>query len=181
MILYHFTCGQYLRGIARFGLTVGDVPTDINEGRVGIWLTSALTSGGHGLEGGRLNKKQYRLAVEVNDADPLLVKWTEWAPKHVTEGMLGALHSTASGSNTWWVYFGVLPSSSIRSCVDTATGADIPGWSEVSPVALDHPGVPGWRRHIWHRQLLKKAARGHSAIPLPQYRPRRRRPSGGVV
>jgi hypothetical protein len=86
MILYHFTCGRYLRAIARHGLTVGDVPVDIdrNTGIVAVWLTESPASDGHGLEGSAINKKQYRLGVEVSDADPRLAKWTEWASKNAT-------------------------------------------------------------------------------------------------
>jgi hypothetical protein len=40
--LYHFTSRHHLHGVGRFGLTVGDVPTNIHrwEGRCGVWLTS---------------------------------------------------------------------------------------------------------------------------------------------
>ena len=43
MVLYHFTAGEYLRGIAEYGLTVGDVPTDFNrlKSKVGVWFTTS--------------------------------------------------------------------------------------------------------------------------------------------
>ncbi|MEN0116735.1 MAG: hypothetical protein AAGD15_08425 [Agrobacterium cavarae] len=48
MLLYHFTSLYYLRGISQYGLTVGDVSTDIErfEGRVGVWLTCSPTPDG---------------------------------------------------------------------------------------------------------------------------------------
>ncbi len=37
MLLYHFTSLYHLRGISQYGLTVGDIPTDIDrfKGRIG--------------------------------------------------------------------------------------------------------------------------------------------------
>jgi hypothetical protein len=164
MILYHFTCGRYLRGIARHGLTVGDVPVDIdkNTGTVAVWLTASLASDGHGLEGSAINKMQYRLGVEVSDADPRLAKWTEWASKNATARTIAALRAAdGDGDDSWWVYFGCIPPSAI-TCVETSTGAEISDWGNASPAALDLPGVPYWNRHAWHRQLLKKVARASS-------------------
>jgi hypothetical protein len=84
--LHHFTSWYHLHGIGRFGLTIGDVPTDIDrwEGRCGVWLTSDAPARGHGLEGGSVDKSRYRLTVEVSEDDPALVKWTEWAGKNAT-------------------------------------------------------------------------------------------------
>jgi hypothetical protein len=173
MILYHYTSGYHLRGIARYGLTVGDVPTDIEQakGRVGVWLTSAPTGGGHGLEGSTVDKKQYRLAVEVPEDSPLLVKWLDWAPGNVTPNTIEALHSTAAehdgeGPASWFVFFGVLAPNAIRSCSNTLTGEQIKNWCELPvPNPLDamamkaKKGVPAWRRDAWHRQLIKSTTK----------------------
>ena len=166
MILYHYTSACHLRAIARHGLTVGDVPTDIHRGggRIGVWFTSAPTPGGHGLEGSAVDKKQYRLAVEVPDDSPLLVRWSEWAPKNATAETIGALHSKAAehegeGPASWYVFFGVLQPSTIRLCVETATGTEVENWGEVSPSEMDLPAVPAWHRHAWHRKLLKSIYR----------------------
>jgi hypothetical protein len=82
MRLYHFTSEHHLHGIARFGLTVGDVPTDIHQwkGRCGVWLTSNDAARGHGLEGSSTDKSRYRLMVEVDGDDPALVKWQRTSP-----------------------------------------------------------------------------------------------------
>lgn len=74
MLLYHFTSLYHLRGISQYGLTVGDVPTDIErfKGRIGIWLTSSPTPDGHGLEGSFTNKKQFRLLVDVPEDEALV-------------------------------------------------------------------------------------------------------------
>lgn len=166
MILYHYTSARHLRAIARHGLTVGDVPTDIRRGRgrVGVWFTSAATAGGHGLEGSAVNKKQYRLAVEIPDDSPLLVRWSDWAPKNATAETIGALHSTAAehegeGPASWYVFFGVLQPAAISSCVETTTGAEVDNWGEVSPPEMDIKAVPAWRRDAWHRQLIKQVDR----------------------
>jgi hypothetical protein len=74
MILYHFTSARHLRPISRYGLTVGDVPTDLDRwrGRIGVWLTSSSVPYGHGLEGSTGEKGAYRLSVSVADDSPLL-------------------------------------------------------------------------------------------------------------
>lgn len=158
MLLYHFTSLRKLRGIARYGLTVGDVPTDIerHRGRVGVWLTSAESAVGHGLEGSRYNKSECRLTVEVPDGSPLLVKWSDWAPGNVVEDTVKRLHATAKSFESWYIYFGVLPPASIRACMATATDDDIPKWGEISELESDE-GVPVWRRNAWHRHLIKHA------------------------
>jgi hypothetical protein len=168
MKLYHYTSPHYLRGIARYGLTVGDVPTNLqrNLGRVGVWLTSAITASGHGLENSIHNKTQYRLTVEVPENSSNLVKWSEWAPKHVTAETVKGLHETAAGYESWYVFFGVIESVDISSCTETMTGTEVSNWGEVSPADLDMKGVPAWRRDAWHRQLLKKVDRALKATSV---------------
>lgn len=40
MRLHHFTSERHLRPIAKFGLTVGDVPTDLRRGAArGVWAS----------------------------------------------------------------------------------------------------------------------------------------------
>lgn len=80
MNLLHFTSHRKLRGISQFGLTVGDVPTDIrrNRGRCGVWLTSSPAPVGHGLNGNPIDKQAIRLAVELPDNAPLLFRRTDW-------------------------------------------------------------------------------------------------------
>jgi hypothetical protein len=159
MILYHFTSSRNLHGIARYGLTVGDVPSDIerHRGRVGVWLTSAETAGGHGLEGSAHNKKEYRLTVEVPDDAPQLVKWSDWLHGNVTDHSVERLHTTAPGHESWYIFFGVIPPDSVRSCTATATGAELLDWGEAKPWSA--PGTPAWRRDAWQRQLLKRVKR----------------------
>lgn len=172
MILYHYTSARHLRGIAKYGLTVGDVPTDIrrNRGRVGIWLTSAETAGGNGLEGSAVDKTQYRLAVELPDGSPHLVRWIEWAQKNATPDTVAALHATAEkyegqGPDSWYIFFGVIQPFAIRSCVEVVTNTNIENWSEMSPPELDMKAVPAWRREAWHRHLLKQIDRALESGP----------------
>jgi hypothetical protein len=158
MLLYHFTAGPYLRGISKHGLTVGDVPTDIerSKGKIGVWLTTSESASNHGLEGSRNTKGQYRLSVLVPDDSPLLAKWTQWAPQNVTAKSVEALHKSAAGFDTWYVYFGVIRADAIIGCVDTFTGSNIEDWGEVSPRELDVPAVPPWRRDAWQRGMLSE-------------------------
>jgi hypothetical protein len=166
--LYHFTSQHHLPGIARHGLTVGDVPTDIqrNLGRVGIWLTSTACPVGHGLEGSTVNKKQMRLLVELDDADPALAHWPKWAIEHATPATIQALHRSAAGFETWWIYFGHIASTSVRECIDLSIGQPT-GWPDI-PAVAGQPGVPYWRRHAWHKALIKKVKRHVNARTIGQ-------------
>jgi hypothetical protein len=126
MILFHYTSGNALRPIAKhgLGLTVGDVPTDIKRGRgvIGVWLTTHETPLGHGLEGSVKDKLRFRLSVDIEDSDPALHRWTEWATANVTPETLEILHGVASGFESWFVYFGWIKQERIAEVTDTATG-----------------------------------------------------------
>jgi hypothetical protein len=159
MKLYHFTSHRHLYGIARHGLTVGDVPTDIhlNKGRCGVWLTSDEHPYGHGL-GGAADKTQYRLTVNAPENSGL-VRWTEWAPKNATPETIRLCHATASRFQSWYIYFGVIDRSAIAECVDMRTGQAVENWADRSPSPMDVEPVPADRRDRWHKKLLKKMAR----------------------
>ena len=163
MHLYHFTDCHHLHGVGRFGLTIGDVPTDIHrwEGRCGVWLTSDDTAHGHGLEGSPLDKSRYRLTVGIAEDDPSLEKWIEWSAKNVTPVTIRFLHAAASGFNTWYVYFGVIDPAKIEACTDMQTGLAIENWRE-TPEGNVRP-VPPERRHVWHKKLMKKLRRQTAA------------------
>jgi hypothetical protein len=100
MAFYHYTSGHVLRAIARHGITVGDVPTDIHRfrGRIGAWLTSSdsATPRSLGLAGSGINKGAYRLTVEIHKPSSLLVRWVDWAPLNVTPETMKMLHDAAS-------------------------------------------------------------------------------------
>jgi hypothetical protein len=164
MKLYHFTAGNYLRGIAEHGLTVGDVPTDMARfaGKVGVWFTTSPTPIGHGLEGGRLNKKRFRLHVDLPVETPALFKWTDWETHHVTPETQRALRICRPGdddyqADSWYVLFGHLKPKNIVSVVDTSTGTDVEDWPNVWPADDSLPGVPYWRREAWQKRTLKRA------------------------
>ncbi|MBY2908576.1 hypothetical protein [Rhizobium leguminosarum] len=119
MELYHFTSSAHLRGIHKFGLTVGDVVTDIErlDGRIAVWLTSSPSAEGHGLGGSAVDKSEFRLTVKVPE-DERLVRWFDWAPGNATE--LTRRHLVAAGghsSETWYLFFGWLPPSLITEVI----------------------------------------------------------------
>ena len=159
MKLYHFTSALHLGGIGLYGLTVGDVPTNLakNAGRCGVWLTSDSNPEGHGL-GGVADKKRFRLTVDAPD-NGLLVRWVEWAAKYATPDTVRNLHSTAPGFNSWYVYFGVIDRSAIIECVDIQTGGEVKNWADRPPSPSDVKPVPPWRRAAWHKRLLKDVAK----------------------
>jgi hypothetical protein len=162
MNLFHFTNYRKLRGISQFGLTVGDVPTDVrrNKGRCGVWLTSSPAPVGHGLTGNAIDKQAIRLTVKIAENAPLLFRWTDWAKRNATSETIAALRDgDGARDETWFVYFGVLPSASIIECLNIATGEIVAEWPNVAESPLDLPGVPSWRRESWHKNLLKKVAK----------------------
>jgi hypothetical protein len=166
--LYHFTSRDRLPGIAKYGLTVGDVPTDIakHSGRVGVWLTTAKTSGGHGLEVPAglkvptelegLGKTRFRLEVEIPYGSPSLHQWTEWAQENCTVTTIEALHTTATSFDTWYVYFGVIRPEAIVACVDMQSDEAMLDWTLLPQRPGDPPGVPAWRRDAWQAKMLKQ-------------------------
>ncbi|MBS7737915.1 MULTISPECIES: hypothetical protein [unclassified Chelatococcus] len=167
MTFYHYTAAEYLRPIAKYGLTVGDVPTDLAKykGRVGVWLTTSDQPNGHGLEGTRaVNKRRFRLTVEPPPNVPL-VKWTEWAPGHVTPVTISNLRANNGRcEDTWHVVFGHIPASCIVAVHDLSTGCEVPDWGDYIPEHESLPGTPFWRREAWQRKTLGGVRRRDRAL-----------------
>lgn len=160
MLLYHFTSRQHLRGISQYGLTVGDVPTDLfnNQGRCGIWLTSSDQAEGHGLSGSLVDKTRFRLRVEVPESKAL-VRWIDWSKTHCTKETIRRLQETAKSFDSWFVYFGIINPSDIRECIDLQHKAPFDQWPAIIPAPDDRPGVAPDGRRKWHRKLLKSVRR----------------------
>jgi len=134
MILYHFTCVEYLESIRREGLNRGDVPTRFKGPlfeTTAVWFTTDPKPEGHGLyeakiltdedrrsylevfgdlpaEGSRyFNKKAVRITVIIPSNDRRLVRWLTWGHKHCEPGLYDAL-SKGNRHKTWWLYFGTV-------------------------------------------------------------------------
>ncbi len=138
MILYHFTAGEYLRGIAECGLTVGDVPTNFKglKSKVGVWLTTSEIAEGHGLDGSALQKKRFRLKVDVPE-DKNLVRWVDWAHDNVTKQTREGLKGAGGGqSSTWLIYFGKIDPARIIEVVNTISGSLVDDWRTCWPENL---------------------------------------------
>jgi hypothetical protein len=111
VILYHYSAGEYLHAIAKHGLTVGDVPTNIMAGlgKIGVWLSSADHPGGNCLGGSATDKSRFRSPVEVTPEDPCLVRWTDWRGRNVTAQTIEFLERSSDAMpQNWWVYFGLI-------------------------------------------------------------------------
>tara|TARA_R110002124_G_scaffold144122_15_gene309054 strand:- start:923 stop:1429 length:507 start_codon:yes stop_codon:yes gene_type:complete len=163
MLLYHYTAGENLRGIAKEGLTVGDVPTDLikSKGRIGVWFTTSKNADGHGLDGSKVDKTRFRLAVEIPET-PLLVRWSEWAKTNVTAFTRKRLDDAIdghSGSADWWVCFGWVRPDQIDNVFDMATGEELPDWHLAWPEINSRPGIPFRQRDAWQRRMLKEIKR----------------------
>jgi hypothetical protein len=123
MILYHFTAGPYLRAISKYGLTVGDVPTDLKrwKGRIGVWLTSPERAGGTGLKD----------RARQNSIPPFCRSTARYGFIGAMDGLGTAerytRHNQSAASQRnfirdWYVYFGVVRPDRIVECMDTVTG-----------------------------------------------------------
>ncbi|MER8862727.1 hypothetical protein NKI19_03265 [Mesorhizobium sp. M0751] len=157
LTLYHFTAAEMLRGIGLHGLTVGDVPTDINKlrGLIGVWFTTSPEPSNHGLEESALDKRRYRLTVELPAEMPNLHRWTEWSKRFVKPETVSILHSVATGWDTWYIVLGIVRPDTIVACHDTRTGELVPNWRDVSTNMSDDMAVPPWRRQAWQKRMLK--------------------------
>lgn len=162
MILYHFTSAQHLRAIGKHGLTVGDVPTDISrgKGRVGVWLTTADSPVGHGLEGSSVDKTAYRLKISVKPDSTVLRRWLDWSKENVTPETIELLHrTTGARPETWFIYFGIIEPAAILECFAVREGRVVENWADHLSPALCVRGIPAWRRDAWQRQMLKRVRR----------------------
>lgn len=99
-----------------------DAPRHHARANSGEQLTSDGAARGHGLGGSVTDKSRYRLTVDVSTDEPALVKWTEWAERNATPATIRALHATATASDSWYVFFGVIDPTKIDECVDMHTG-----------------------------------------------------------
>lgn len=165
MQLYHYTSAYHLRGIGQYGLTVGDVPTDMDlvEGRVGVWLTSSPTPDGHGLRGSAVYKSGFRLTVDVPVNGPLH-RWIDWAPANTTHGTGQALRTDdAYKDDQFFVYFGWIRPENIVEAIETKSGISVANWATLLPESVSLPGIPFGRRRVWHKGLLR-AVRQASSI-----------------
>jgi hypothetical protein len=141
MILYHFTCVEYLESIRRDGLNRGDVPTRFKGPLYetnAVWFTTEPQPEGHGLseaqtlteedrrghfeifgvlpsEGsGYPNKKAERITVIIPSSDRRLVRWLTWGRKHCEPRLYDAL-SKGNHHKTWWLYFGTVAPDQFRA------------------------------------------------------------------
>lgn len=169
MLLYHYTAGEYLRAIAKEGLTVGDVPTDLARmrGRIGVWLTSSPDPTGHGLAGSQLDKERFRIAVDIDDNAPLLKQWSDWSASNVTQETRKALNNAAGDegtdlSDTWWIYFGWIRPERLIGVVDIDAGEEVGDWSTFWPDYKSLPAVPFRRKESWQKKMLKDVRRAQA-------------------
>jgi hypothetical protein len=134
MLLYHFTCVEYLPAILRIGLSRGEVPYSavavgnavnltidpIPEGN-GVyrgWVLSdedrAVMARINGVEpppGARFpDKTAIRIEIKMQSSDPNLVCWLPFARKRLEPAWFDRLHA-GHKPEKWWLYFGTIQPS----------------------------------------------------------------------
>jgi hypothetical protein len=151
-MLYHFTARELLPGIARDGLSRGQVPLSPRQAINAVWLTTDGDPSGHGLADGvglpehliaiarrlnedpssvvTLNKRAIRFAVKLRSRDPDLVHWPRWSKRVLAPDWYEALNRAGGGkAPTWYLYFGVIAPGLIEP-IDVATATPLDGWPE---------------------------------------------------
>jgi hypothetical protein len=164
VILYHYSAGEYLHAIAKHGLTVGDVPTGIwaGKGEIGVWLSSSDDGAGNCMETPAVDKRRFRFTVELEREDRSLVKWSDWAPSHVTSETIEILTNPTIGAKpeNWWIYFGWIKPAHILAIHDMQSDVEC---SEEVWTGDQLPAVPFWNRRRWQKAMLKKVHRALAA------------------
>lgn len=115
MVLYHFTSVWCLRTILKEGLKPGsffdpdysEPPADV------VWLTTQEHADDIF---GWSDPKEIRITLVIPSSDQRLVRWKWWLQKH-DKNLLAAV--TRDHGESWadncWVYFGIVPRSSIEA------------------------------------------------------------------
>ena len=139
MIFYHYTTRDALEKIFAEGLTLGEAPISATRVARAVNLTTDPDPSGHGLDGAGdvvteewsaklaahgirvppgtvlANKREARIKIKLPSSDPKLRQWRTWSRKHCEPGFADALEQTGGATKrkarTWWLYFGIIPSS----------------------------------------------------------------------
>ncbi|MGO7786614.1 hypothetical protein ACC703_03885 [Rhizobium ruizarguesonis] len=157
MKLYHYTSAAHLRGIHKHGLTVGDVITNFErfEGKIAVWLTESSSPEGHGLGGSVVDKKEFRLTVEVDENDDRLRRYGEWANENLDIMTQMRIHR-AEGWNCcfWYLWFGRVPTARILEVVSMKTGRHVENWGDYYPEEMSVRPVSYEGRFAWQRRMM---------------------------
>ena len=143
MLLYHFTCHEYMERISREGLNRGDVPlrriAPLYETNA-VWLTDISQPEGCGLSDAREfteedrlqyfkvfgellppnsvypDKKAVRITVVIPSSDRRLKRWLNYGRKHCEPGFYDELvRADGRTHKHWWLYFGIIPPDQFRA------------------------------------------------------------------
>jgi len=149
MLLHHFTSRDSLQSIRRSGLSRGSVPSAPGRDLKAVWLTADSGLSGHGLESGgavmtdqqRWQAKDWsgaeppagsrfpkeasvRITVDVEEDDPNLHGWLEWARQELPPQILSILHPPGTHrlhqARSWYLYFGTILPEAFVGVEETA-------------------------------------------------------------
>ncbi|MGR9143940.1 hypothetical protein ACU8MP_16460 [Rhizobium leguminosarum] len=155
--LYHHISAVHLHGIHKHGLTVGDV-TDFErfEGQIAVWLTDSINPEGHGLSGRGVDKKEFRLTVEVDELDDRLWKYGNWADENLDIKTQMRIH-LVDGWNccSWYLLFGWVPPARIVEVVSMKTGRPVENRGEYCPLSMSARPASYEGRFAWQRQMVR--------------------------
>ena len=150
MRLYHFTSLGHLPVIlATGGLWRGEVPIkDGIQSLRGTWLTTDPDPKGHGLTGSSANKREVRIAVDIDDASPDLHHWlsfTNTRGGYLKPHLVRRLVRTGGGhvkADTWYVYSVQVPPEAFAAIeLSQGNGVYVPATPEQIAAAKAHQGL----------------------------------------
>lgn len=155
MRLYHFTRRQNLGAILEQGITRGDAPLTWNTGINAPSLT--IRPEPHFLESviGKVyafeeldptlfDKTRIRIAVELPDSDPRLIRWKDFPKKFKVDGRffrgLSSVAKFGTPAYDWYLFLGEIPTTLFAEVLDLHTQKEIhPGeW----PAIIAEPRMP---------------------------------------
>ena len=113
MKLYHYTSIHHIPSIIDHGsLWKGDIPltNSMHIGQEGnaVWLTTCefANPSDHGLGNPFCDKSEIRFTIEIDEDDPRLFKWSDYARlNNVEPSWYKMLDEVSGGSaDTWWLF-----------------------------------------------------------------------------
>jgi hypothetical protein len=163
MTVHHFTTGLFLPSIFTEGLSLGDVPTSETEGENAVWLTVDHRANAQAWAlGSGANKQEIRLTLEIDEADPLLVKWTDFAATKVDPRFYSALDGAGKRrSGDWYLYRGTIPWDRVVAVKNMVSHQDVAASSiSFSAEEIERSRELAKRAQLGLAKLKEKLKRG---------------------
>ena len=119
MILYHFTCRAWFHFIETQGITKGEAPISLTEVEQHPNLTSNPDPFSQPWQSANKEnrKNAVRITVEIDDNDPLLISWKQFAISRKMDKKTYRKLDEKGGwqARNWWIYLGIVTTDKFLS------------------------------------------------------------------